>query len=61
MIGAGNRRDIDEVVDGVGDVLGVQHGRMDFVDRLAELEPSLVRAAESSARQTEADRGEDRA
>ena len=42
---------VGDVIDGVGYVLSVWHGSMDFIDRLADLEPSLAREAEILARQ----------
>ena len=48
---------IGDVIGGTGFVLAVWHGSMDFVDRLPELEPDLVREAEIVARQIE-DRAE---
>ena len=50
---------IGDVIGGAGYVLSVWHGRMDFVDRLVDLEPSLAREAELLARQIEAERGDD--
>jgi plasmid stabilization system protein ParE len=41
---------IGDTIDGVGYVLAVWHGSMDFIDRLAKLEPDLKHEAELLAR-----------
>ena len=42
---------IGDVIDGVGYVLTVWHGQMDFIDRLPQLEPNLRVEAELLAKQ----------
>ena len=47
---------VGDLIGGVGFVLTVWHGSMDFVDRLATLEPELLYEADSMARQIESKR-----
>jgi len=49
---------IGDVIAGTGYVLSVWHGSMDFVGRLAELEPSLLSEAAILARRIEEGRSE---
>jgi len=42
---------VGDLIGGVGFVLTVWHGSMDFVDHLSTLEPELLYEAESMARQ----------
>ncbi len=41
---------VGDVIDDVGFVLTVWHGSMDFIERLPDLEPDLMRDAEIMAR-----------
>ena len=45
---------VGDVVGGVGFVLTVWHGSMDFIDRLPNIEPDLLHEAEIMARQIDA-------
>ena len=45
---------VGDVIEGIGYVLAVWHGSMDFIDRLPELEPELLYEAELMAQQIEA-------
>jgi plasmid stabilization system protein ParE len=47
---------VGDVIGGVGFVLTVWHGSMDFIDRLPNIEPDLVHEAEIMARQIDAER-----
>ena len=47
---------VGDVIEGVGYVLTVWWAGMDFIDRLPELEPELMREAELMARQIEAEK-----
>ena len=49
---------VGDVIGGVGFVLTVRHGSMDFIDRLPELEPGLLYEAEIMASQIEGARDE---
>ena len=49
---------VGDVIGGVGFVLTVRHGSMDFIDRLPNIEPDLVHEAEIMARQIEDARDE---
>ena len=42
---------VGDVIGGVGFVLTVWHGSMDFIDRLPDIEPGLLHEAEIMARQ----------
>jgi len=48
---------VGDVVDGIGFVLTVWQGSMDFIDRLPKLEPDLLREAELMVQQIEPERG----
>ena len=48
---------VGDLIGGAGLILSVWHGSMDFVDRLATLEPELMYEAESMARQIESKKG----
>ncbi len=48
---------VGDVIGGVGFVLTVWHGSMDFADRLSRLEPELLHEAEFMARRIEAEKG----
>ncbi len=48
---------VGDVIGGVGFVLTVWHGSMDFIDRLSQLEPELQHEAEFMVRQIEAEQG----
>ncbi len=50
---------VGDVIGGVGFVLTVWHGSMDFIDRLPRLEPELLDEAELMARQIEAEDKQD--
>jgi len=45
---------VGDVIGGIGFVLTVWHGSMDFIDRLPNIEPDLVHEAEIMARQIDA-------
>ena len=47
---------VGDVIGGVGFVLTVWHGSMDFMDRLSRLEPELRHEAEFMVRQIEAEK-----
>lgn len=47
---------VGDVIGGVGFVLTVWHGSMDFIDRLPNIEPDLLHEAEIMARQINAKR-----
>ena len=47
---------VGDVIDDAGFVLAVWHGSMDLVERLADLEPDLLREAEILARRIDAER-----
>ena len=49
---------VGDVIGGVGFVLTVWHGSMDFISRLPKLEPDLLQEAELMAKQVEAGRSE---
>ena len=48
---------VGDVVGGVGYILTVWHGSMDFIERLPELEPQLRQEAEFMARGIEEEQG----
>ncbi len=48
---------IGDVLNGAGYVMAIWHGSMDFIDRLADLEPLLVREAEFLAAQIQQKEG----
>ncbi len=47
---------VGDVIGGVGFVLTVWHGSMDFIDRLPSIEPGLLHEAEIMARQIDVER-----
>ena len=49
---------VGDVIGGIGYVLSVWHGSMDFIGRLAKLEPELLHEAELMAHRIVAERSE---